>query len=299
MNGKYVFPTILGVIALITACASFFAYGHGVGLLNPQGVIARQERALMLSAAVIMLVVVVPVFVLTFGIAWRYRASNTRAEYRPNWEHSRAQELVWWVVPMVIIALLAVVTWRVSHTLDPFRPIDSRTPELTVEVVALDWKWLFIYPAQGIATINYLAIPEKTPIAFKLTSDAPMNAFWIPQLGGQEMAMPGMVTQIHLMADAPGTYEGFSSNISGAGFASMHFPVYSMNTSDFTAWAARTQQVSSLLTFTAYKQLAQPSQNTAAAFFRVTDPYLYTDIVMQYMMPTASTSVSRMAAPAP
>ena len=294
MNGKYIFPTILGVIALVTAVAGFFAYGHGVGLLDPQGLIAHQERALMITAAVLMLIVVVPVFALTLGITWHFRASNTRAPYRPNWEHSRTEELIWWAVPMVIIALLAVVTWRVSHTLDPFRPLDSSVPPLTIEVVSLDWKWLFIYPAQGIATVNYLAIPDKTPIAFKLTSDAPMNAFWIPQLGGQEMAMPGMVTQIHLMADATGTYEGFSSNLSGAGFAGMHFTVHSMSASDFTAWVARTQHTLNPLAFADYKKLAQPSQDNPVVFFRVNDPHLYTDIVMQYLTPPARPHLSRM-----
>lgn len=290
MNGKYVFPVILFIIALIVACACFFAYGHNIGLLDPQGVIAHQERGLIIGAATLMLLVIIPVFVLTFGIAWHYRANNVGAEYRPNWEHHLVSEFVWWAIPMTLIAMLAVVTWYVSHTLDPFRPLVSTNPPLTVEVVSLDWKWLFIYPDQGIASVNYLAIPEKTPIAFKLTSDAPMNAFWIPQLGGMEMTMPGMITQIHLMSDATGTYEGFSSNISGAGFAGMHFPVYAMSANDFDAWVARTRQSPTELSFTAYKMLAQPSQNNPAAFYRVTDPRLYTEIVMQFMTPLRATS---------
>ena len=159
---------------------------------------------------------------------------------------------------------------------------------LTVEVVSLDWKWLFIYPAQGIATMNYLAIPEQTPIAFKLTSDAPMNAFWIPQLGGQEMAMPGMITQLHLMADATGTYEGFSSNLSGAGFSSMHFPVRSMTANDFAAWVSQAQRSPNMLSFAAYTQLAQPSTHNPATVFRATDPRLYAEIVMRFMTPPAS-----------
>lgn len=290
MNAKYVFPTVLGLVAVITTIAFFLTHGHNVGLLDPQGIIAQHERALMIEAALLMLIVVVPVFLLTFGFAWYYRASNTRAEYRPNWEHNPLQELIWWAVPMVIVAALAVIAWRSAHTLDPFRPIDSSVPPLTIEVVSLDWKWLFIYPAQGIASVNYLAIPEKTPIAFKLTSDAPMNAFWIPQLGGQEMTMPGMITQLHLMADATGTYQGFSSNISGTGFASMHFPVHSVTASDFTAWTAHERVASSTLSFAAFQALAQPSTLKAPLFYRVTDPRLYTKIVMQFMQPAASST---------
>ena len=290
MNGKYVFPAILFIIALIVAGVGFLASGHNVGLLAPQGLIAHHERALMIEAALLMLIVVIPVFALTFGFAWYYRASNTKARYLPNWDHNPKEEAIWWFVPMVIIAILAVIAWDTAHALDPYRPLVSRTPPLTVEVVSLDWKWLFIYPKQGIATVNYLAIPEKTPIAFKLTSDAPMNAFWIPQLGGQEMTMPGMVTHLNLLANTTGTYEGFSANISGTGFAGMHFPVHSLSAQDFGAWVARTQRATSALGFASYKALAQPSQDNPAAFFRVTDPALYTKIVMQFMQPSATTA---------
>ena len=293
MNTKYAFAIVLLITALVTALSLFLAHGSTAGLLDPQGPIAQKELHLMLTAAALMLIVVIPVFALTFFFAWRYRATNTKATYLPDWEHNPTEEFIWWGVPMVIIAALATLAWSSAHALDPYRPIASRVPPLTVDVVSLDWKWLFIYPAEHIATVNYLAIPERTPIAFKLTSDAPMNAFWIPQLGGQEMTMPGMVTQLHLMADNTGTYTGFSSNLSGAGFAGMHFPVHSLTNADFAQWVTQTQAATSTLTFARYRTLAQPSENNPPAFYRLGDPNLYTEIVMQFMTPPATSTQAR------
>ncbi|HUY62663.1 MAG TPA: ubiquinol oxidase subunit II [Candidatus Paceibacterota bacterium] len=294
MNNKYTFPLILLIIAGVSALVLWLAHGSTAALFDPQGIIALQERSLMLDVVVLMLLVVVPVFALAAVFAWRYRATNTEAAYTPDWEHNRVEEFVWWGVPFLIIAVLAVITWTSTHALDPYRPLDSAVPPLTVEVISLDWKWLFIYPAQHVATVNYLAIPEQTPIAFKLTSDAPMNAFWIPQLGGQEMAMPGMVTELNLMADGAGTYTGFSSNISGAGFAGMHFAVQSMTQDDFDRWVATAQAATSTLTLASYHALAAPSSDVPPASYGLGDSNLFDEVVMSFMTPATTTPMTGM-----
>lgn len=295
VNNKYSFAVILLLIAGVIAGVSMLAQGGAVGVLNPRGIIAFKERRLMLDAVLLMLLVVVPVFALTFSFAWRYRADNTRARYLPNWEHNRAEEFVWWGVPMIIIAVLAVITWSSAHALDPYRPLRSTTAPLTIQVVSLDWKWLFIYPTQGIATVNYLVIPEQTPIAFQLTSAAMMNALWIPQLGGQEMTMPGMVTKLHLMADGTGTYEGLSSNFSGKGFSGMQFRVQSVTRGDFDRWVAVAKQATSTLDLATYQALAAPSENNPPASYTLGDPGLYTAIVMRFLVPPAPSSTPERA----
>lgn len=292
VNNKYSFAIILLLMVGIIAGVFLLAHGSTVGLLNPQGIIALKERHVIVTTVLLMLLIVVPVFVLAFTFAWRYRASNTGARYLPNWEHNRFEEFVWWGVPMIIIAVLAVITWTSSHQLDPYRRIESTTQPLTIQVVSLNWKWLFIYPAQGIATVNYVALPEQTPIEFQLTSAAMMNALWIPQLGGQEMTMPGMITQLHLMAASTGTYTGLSSNFSGMGFSGMHFPVQSMTQDSFNQWVNTIKQATSSLDKTTYQALASPSENNPPTFYRLGDASLYTSIVMQFLVPSASTSTA-------
>ena len=258
-------------------------------LLNPQGAIGLAERGLMVQAVFFMLIVAVPVFALTFFIAWRYRAGNTKAVYHPDWEHSALEELVWWAIPLEIILILGALAWGSTHALDPYKPIVSQTPPIQIEVVSLQWKWLFIYPAQGIASVNYLAIPAGVPVVFKLTSDAPMNAFWIPQLGGMEMTMPGMVTTLNLIADTPGTYLGESSNYSGEGFADMQFKVDALPQADFDTWVMHAQMMSSQFDFASYQKLAAPGTTTPAVYTHVS-PGLYNRIIMQYLAPAASSS---------
>lgn len=254
-------------------------------MFNTAGIVASQESALMLHATELMLIVVVAVFALTFFFAWHYRASNTKARYEPEWEHSVMDELVWWAVPLEVVLILAALAWGSAHALDPYAPLASKNAPLEVDVVALDWKWLFIYPSEGIATVNYLAIPEQTPVAFKLTSDAPMNALWIPALGGMEMAMPGMTNQLNLMASGTGAYQGYSSNFSGEGFAGMHFPVYAMTSEDFDQWVTQAKEATSTLTWAAFGALAQPSVNNPPVFYQLGDPNLYTEIIDQFMKP--------------
>lgn len=272
----------VAVIGAATVAVSYMHHAH-MAVLQPRGVVARQERQLMFTAVLLSLVVVLPVFGLLAYVAWRYRASNTRARYVPDWDANNLLESIWWLIPSLLILILSVITWRSSHELDPYRPLASKVSPLTVQVVALDWKWLFIYPAQHIATVNYLELPAGTPINFELTSDAPMNSFWIPQLGGQMYAMPGMSTQLHLEADRPGAYIGSSANISGVGFAGMTFSVHAVASADFSTWVAGARNAAPL-TMQKYQALAMPSKANAPATYGSPAPNLYTNIMMKYMM---------------
>jgi len=272
---------LLAIVVIVLAVAYFRQ--HPVAVLDPKGVIADKEFRLMVTAAILSAVVIIPVFVLTFTVAWKYRASNKRAKHAPDWDHNTALELTWWGIPCAIILVLAVLAWTSSHQLDPYRKLSATTKPLAVQVVALQWKWLFIYPAQHVATVNFLPIPVGTPIDFSITSDAPMNSFWIPQLGGQVYAMSGMQTQLHLMADRPGTYYGASANISGAGFASMNFTADAMTQTDFARWVSYARQAKQHLTQDSYAQLAKPSQNTPLGAYVADDDNLYGTILMKYM----------------
>ncbi len=272
------------VLLAIAALATTYFHNHSVAVLSPQGTIASQERSLIITATLLMLLVVVPVFVLTFTIAWRYRAGNPKAKHSPDWDHNRWLEAAWWGIPGVIITVLAVIAWNASHALDPFRAITASAKPLTIQVIALQWKWLFIYPDQHIASVNSFEIPARTPVTFEVTADAPMNSFWIPQLGGQIYAMPGMSTQLHLMASGPGSYHGSSANISGSGFADMHFNVQSASSADFKHWVSSVQQSPQILNLASYSQLAKPSTNQPS-YFSSAEPGLYDSVVMKYMSP--------------
>src|SRR5476649_775967 len=194
------------VIAAVIGLCTWFGMTHTIAVLSPKGQIADKERHLIILATLLMLIVVVPVYVMMFVIAWKYREGNTKARYTPDWDHSNGLEFLWWAIPMAIIAVLSVITFKSSHELDPFKALSSTKPPITIQVVALQWKWLFIYPNQNIASVNYFRMPANTPVDFEITADSPMNSFWIPQLGGQIYAMPGMSTELHLMADGVGKY---------------------------------------------------------------------------------------------
>ena len=255
---------------------------------NAQGIIALQERNLLITATLLMFIIVIPVFVLLFTFLWKYRASNTEAQYSPELDRSTAAEIVWWSIPLLLVSILGIITWKSSHTLDPAKPLVSNVPQITIQVVALDWKWLFIYPEQHIATVNFVEFPANTPINFQITADAPMNSFFIPQLGGQMYAMPGMSTQLHLEAFAPGSYHGLSANISGAGFSSMNFIAKSVSASDYTNWVTAIQRSSQILDAQSYANLVKPSSNAPVSYYASTDPNLYTTIVMKYMSDTTN-----------
>jgi cytochrome o ubiquinol oxidase subunit II len=217
--------------------------------------------------------------------AWKYRASNTRAIYDPNWTHSTLLEFVVWGISGIIITILAVITWVSTHRLDPYRPLDVATKSLTIQVIALDWKWLFIYPEQNIATVNYVKFPVNVPVNFKITADAPMNSFWIPQLGGQIYAMTGMQTQLHLMANEMGDYNGLSASFSGPGFSGMHFIANVSSKEDFDQWVDKIQQSGSVLNSAKYAEIAMPSENNPVAYYSPVRLNLFNSVIFKFMMP--------------
>ncbi|HEY5259644.1 MAG TPA: cytochrome ubiquinol oxidase subunit II, partial [Rhabdochlamydiaceae bacterium] len=190
-------------LAVGVAGVSFLYFGD-IAVLDPQGMIALKERDLLLTATWLMLLIVIPVFILTVWVAFKYHSGNTKAKFRPDWDKSHLAETIWLGVPCIIGIVLSVLIWNSCHELDPFRPIASTSKPIKIQAVALQWKWLFIYPDHGIATVNFIQFPEQVPVDFEITADAPMNSFWIPELGGQIYAMPGMKAQLHLIADTLG-----------------------------------------------------------------------------------------------
>lgn len=278
----------IGMILLLSGCKP--------AMLDPKGVIALHEKQLLVDAVGLMLIVVIPVILLAFWVAFKYRASNTKAKYSPHWGHSTILELGWWLIPCIIITILAVLTWRTTHSLDPYRPLtiiekEKKVKPIMVEVVALNWKWLFIYPDQKIATVNFLEIPVNTPIEFLITADAPMNSLEIPQLAGQIYAMPGMRTKLHIAASEAGDYRGFSANFSGDGFSGMEFTVRAVSNEDYANWVKSAQTAKDSLTSDAYNQLAQPSENNPVQYFTLAESDLFNDIMMKYMMPMPKTTM--------
>lgn len=257
-----------------------------IAVFEPRGVIASQQRDIIVATLLLSLIVVIPVFVLTFWISWKYREGNKKPKkYSPDWDGNRWLEVTWWLIPLVLIAIISVITWRTSHSLDPYKPLVSDVKPLKVQAIALDWKWLFIYPEKDIATVNHLFIPIDTPINFDITADAPMNSFWIPQLGGQVYAMAGMNTKIHLMADQSGDYRGSSANISGKGFSKMHFTTYAVPPKEFDTWINLAGSSPESLSLLAYNELAKPSTNQDLATYSGVERELYDTIMMKYMMP--------------
>jgi cytochrome o ubiquinol oxidase subunit 2 len=251
-------------------------------VLDPHGPIAAAERNLLFDAFGVMLIVVIPVFVMALGFAWRYRASNTQARYAPDWSYSRAVEAVIWLVPAAIVVVLGVLVWSATHRLDPYRPIDATVRPLEVEVVALDWKWLFIYPAQRIAVVNELVIPSGRPVSLKITSDTVMNAFSIPALAGQIYAMAGMQTELNLIADAPGRFVGRNTQYSGRGFSEQQFEAIATSQADFDAWLAKARQSSATLDAEAYRKLARPGVANRVTFYSAVEADLFDTILARY-----------------
>src|SRR6266849_7726624 len=250
-TGSRSVPSPLGCSAMLRAAALAavlpLAACSNAGVLDPQGPIAEAERLLLVNSTAIMLVVVVPVILATLGFAWWYRASNPRARRSLELAYEGRIEFVTWSIPALIVILLGGVSWIGSHQLDPRAPIPASVPPLRVDVVALDWKWLFIYPDQGVAMLNQLVIPAETPVEFRLTSATVMNSFFVPQLGSQIYAMSGMTTHLNLLADRPGEYPGISANFSGDGFSDMQFIVNSVPASDFNAWLEQARGTGSAL----------------------------------------------------
>ena len=233
-----------------------------------------------------MLAVVVPTIIATFAFAWWFRASNKKARYLPEWAFSGQIELVVWSIPIMVIILLGGVTWIGSNELDPYKPLASKEEPIDVQVVSLDWKWLFIYPEQKVAAVNELVVPAGVPIHFHITSASVMNAFFIPQLGSMIYAMNGMTTQLHLQADEPGTFHGLSSHYSGEGFSDMHFQVRAMPAADFSAWVNASRANGVTLDTATYKALAKQSTGIAPFTFRAVEPGLFEKITSQAIPPS-------------
>jgi cytochrome o ubiquinol oxidase subunit 2 len=247
--------------------------------LDPQGPIGKSELVILFDATAIMLAVVVPVILLTIGFAWWFRAGNTRARRLPNWEYSGRIEMIVWSIPTLVIVFLGGIAWIGAHELDPPRSLESAMTPLDVEVVSLDWKWLFIYPTEGVASVNRLVVPAGTPVHFRLTSASVMNSFFVPQLGSQIYTMAGMTTQLNLLADQPGVYRGLSAQFSGDGFSDMRFDVAAVPSDQFAAWLVTAKTQGQTLDKAAYDNLARPSEAVPARTFSHVAPGLFETIL--------------------
>lgn len=273
---KFVGLIALGAMTLLGGCS------QQAVLLHPAGAIGVHEKDVILTAFGLMLIVVIPVFVMTFLFAWRYRASNKKATYAPDWDFSLVLDLVVWIVPALIVIALGTLAWRSTHALSPYRPLASTRKALPVEVVAMDWKWLFIYPRQHIASVNQLVVPAKVPVDFRLTSDTVMTSFFIPRLGTQIYAMGGMQTKLHLLADKTGTYIGRNFQFDGRGYSDMRFKVIATTAAGFRDWVNKVKQGGGALTFAALRRLERPSIANPVVHYGSVRPHLFEHIIGQY-----------------
>lgn len=275
------FTRAIGTLLLITL--PLLLAGCGSALMDSKGQIGQEQTRLILTVFGLMMIVVIPVIGMTLWFALRYRRSSKHAVYHPDWSHSNAIEVVVWLIPCVIIAILATMTWKTSHSLDPHKPLESDVAPMEIQVVSLDWKWLFIYPEQGIATVNEVAFPEDVPVRFRVTSGSVMNSFFIPRLGSQIYAMAGMDNDVHLIANEEGVYPGRSTNYSGAGFAGMTFKAHATSQQGFEDWVADVRESQDNLTFPEqYNALARPTQDAPVQYFSEISPRLYEDIIQSF-----------------
>jgi len=275
---------ILAILSASLALYFVLSSKHAL-ILHPKGPIARGELELIKTNTLLMLIVIVPTLLTLFLTVWKYRAKNKKAKYEPEGTSKVFQEVILWVIPSAVIAVMAVTTWKATYKLDPYKPIDSDIKPLEIQVVALNWKWLFIYPEQGIATVNFVQFPARVPIHFTLAADgSPMNSFWLPQMSGQIYAMTGMVTPLHIMADEPGVYTGRASEINGEGYANMTFIAKSTAGPDFEDWVARVKESPLLLNGAIYNDLLKPSQKHPITLYSYVEKDLFHNIVMKYMM---------------
>lgn len=272
---------IVGVLAIIFVLASEYAV-----VIHPKGIIAQRELEILGTMIALMLIIIVPTYIVLYRTAWKYRADNSDATHEPEEHHTVFGEVMLWVIPAIIVVFMGIVSWIATHELDPYKPLESETKPLKIQVLAIDWKWLFIYPEQGIATLNFVQLPERTPIHFELAADgSPMNSFWIPQLSGQIYAMTGMATELHIMANEPGEFTGKAVEINGEGYASMTFGVKSTSQSDFDAWIAEVKKSPERLTSTVYNDLVQPSVNSSVILYSDVDSDLFKKTLMKYANP--------------
>jgi cytochrome o ubiquinol oxidase subunit II len=258
--------------------------GNNVAVLNPKGYIAGEERKLMLLSVALLLEIAIPALILFYFTAWKYRESNEKATHDPQGRPNKSLVFSIWAFPFITMLLLASVLWPAAHKLAPQKSINSGTKPLTIQVIAMRWKWLFIYPEQGIAAVNFMQIPVDTPVQFDLTADeTPMSSFWIPQLGGQLYAMTGHVNRLNLMANTAGDYAGRSAEINGAGFAGMEFTARASSAEDFGQWVQTVRQSTSSLNSEAYQKLLTPSENNHATFYANAGPDIYATMLTKYI----------------
>jgi cytochrome o ubiquinol oxidase subunit 2 len=286
--GGGVKQTIVNVRWAVIAGLALLAGGcDRAVVLNPKGPIADAERGLLFDAFSVMMLVIVPVIVMAFVFAWRYRASNRNARYEPTWAYSAKVDAVVWLIPALIVIAVGVLVWRSTHKLDPYREIASQQPPLDIQVVGQDWKWLFIYPEQGIAVVNQMAIPTGRPISLRITSDTVMNSFYVPALAGQIYAMAGMQTRLQMLADQPGKFVGRNTQYSGGGFSDQHFEVLATSQAEFDAWAAKARQSPDKLDAASYARLAQKSRNNPVVYYSTVEPKLFDSIIEKFAGPHA------------
>jgi cytochrome o ubiquinol oxidase subunit 2 len=283
---------VLLCVALVISPPAIFSH---ITFFYPQGAIALQEKNLFITTVLIMLIAVVPVYFLIFFFAWKYNANKKDGTYSPNLVSRRGSGLLLWILPAGVIFILSFINWKSTHELDPSITIASNNPPLTIEVVALQWKYLFIYPSQNIATVNFIEFPVNTPLNFELTADAPMSSFWIPQLGSQIYAMAGMQTKLNLIANQTGDFDGKNTEINGDGFSGMKFVARSASQNDFNAWVKSVKASSATLNLNVYNELAAPSQNNPSANYASVDPGLYDTIMMKNMMPMTPEQMQQMS----
>jgi len=262
---------IAAVVSLLTACNR--------GILDPVGPVGQAEKTILINSTAIMLAIIIPTMIATVAFAWWFRRGNAKATYRPDWEYLGAIEMVVWSIPALTIMLLGGIAWIGSHDLEPSKPLPSSKPPLKVDVVSLDWKWLFIYPDQGIASVNQLVVPAGTPVSFRLTSATVWNSFFVPQMGTMIYTMPRMTTRLNLQADRPGTYDGLSSHFSGDGFPGMQFKVQALPEDQFAMWAQGSRGQGPALDGAAYAELSRPSSYVKPMTYGSVAPNLYDAIV--------------------
>src|ERR1700676_504479 len=267
---------------LMTGCAMLMASCHE-GVLDPHGPVGNAERVILYNATTIMLAVVIPVILLTLVFAWWFRAGNSRASYRPDWEYSGRIEMIIWSIPALVILFLGGIAWTGSHDLDPPVPLQESTAPLDIEVISLDWRWLFIYPHEGIASLNRLVVPAGVPIRFRLTSTTVMNSFFVPQLGSQIYTMPNMVTRLNLEADQPGTFEGLSAQFSGDGFSDMRFDLVSTEAGAFKDWVDTTKTQGGVLDAGTFEELSRPAKADGAQTYAQVSEGLFDKISSGHM----------------
>ncbi|MDB5176832.1 MAG: Ubiquinol oxidase subunit 2 [Candidatus Saccharibacteria bacterium] len=282
---RIVLSLVLGAI-IVSLGTWLLLAGKDIPVLNPQGIIAVQQKDLIIFTLILSAIIVIPVFLMLGIFSWKYREGNPNATYTPDIDGNRWLETLWWGIPILIIGILSVVTWVSTHQLDPYKPIASDVKPITVQVIALQWKWLFIYPEQGVASLNELRMPVGTPVNFELTSDGPMSAMWIPSLGSQTYAMTGMSSKLSLRADKVGEYRGSNSNISGSGYADMNFKVIAMpDRKAFDKWAESIDNNKSHrhLEWSSFEELSKQSRADKVTYYHLHDRQLYSKVMAKYM----------------